>query len=125
MGRSAHNGVPLEVVSASPAAVADQHIRSAIAQRDGRVREITASERASSARMAAADAWVASRPELCVDGEPCPWALNAALRYRASSSDMDDLAARVQAFRRRHLPRLAERGLLTAAEVEHMLGGAA
>jgi hypothetical protein len=46
-------------------------------------------EQERSSRTVAARLWVAAHPELCDDGVPCPFAIDAALHYRRLGGPFD------------------------------------
>jgi hypothetical protein len=124
MGRM--NPVPSEAAGGSNAfAVADQHIKAAIADRVGRARAITEKEQRSAERWQMALEWVGRRPGLCVDGRPCDWAVWGLMELRKSRPQLrgDGLAGAVQEFRRVRFARLVRDGLLSENEAAGMLAG--
>lgn len=116
MGRM--NPAPLEATAgSSEAAVNQQWWKHLQAERAG----LTEKERESQARLHAATAWVAEQPGLCVNGEPCGYAVWAALDVRRHDPGLkgEEFAHQVQVRR----ARLLSAASFTPTEIAQILAG--
>jgi hypothetical protein len=110
--------IPSNVTAASLFAVQDAHLKASAKSKAERAREHNEQQRQAMERLRVAAAWVASKPALCLDGKPCSYAVEAALRLRRERGEGQVTVAAVQDYRRARLQRAVEHGLFTQAEVD-------